>query len=208
MAELLKQDEQEDLVIEESNITDEPVEKEYEKLLFKDESRLKAVKAFKLVKMGLFYQKTFEPNEINFNILKKLDFAKQFKNHELYERVTDGTFFFIETLGEETKDGVNKVYGYDVIELDNVDDATYKKLIDAHKHEGNALINVSFGAAITFVILSLASLISTLLYNIIDAKVPFTQALFIGTSTSFGLIAIAFSSLVVASIIKKKYDEQ
>lgn len=40
---------------DELKVEDRPV-KEYEKLLFQDESRLKGTKALKLVKMGCFYQ--------------------------------------------------------------------------------------------------------------------------------------------------------
>ncbi|MCR5787278.1 MAG: hypothetical protein K6G28_06220 [Acholeplasmatales bacterium] len=208
MAETLKQEEQDELVINDSNITDEPVEKEYEKLLFKDESRLKAVKAFNLVKMGLFYQSSVEPFKINFNELKKLDYAKRFKEHELYERVSDGTFFFIQTLGESTKEGNNKVYGYDVIELDNVDDETYKKLVEAHKHEENLLVNIAYIGSMVSIALALISFIITVLYNIIEAKSSFFNAVFVGTMGNFSFLAISLAAFVIATIVRKNYNEK
>lgn len=185
-----------------------PVVKEYEKLLFQDESRLKGTKAKKLLSLGLFYQYKKEPQDIDFNSLKRLDGAKMVKNHELYERVSDGTFFYIESENEETKDGEKKVYRYDVIELDNVDEETYNKLLKAHSHEGNGLINLFFYSSVVISIIGIISTIVSFIYYMVDAKQSLTQTLASGLAGQFLLSAISLGVCAIALVLKKNHEEK
>ncbi len=209
MALELKKSEDETIVdfsnTEELNVLDRPV-KEYEKLLFQDESRLKGTKALKLVKMGCFYQEKKNTNEVDFSQLKKLEGAKVYKNHELYERVSDSTFFYIESENEETKDGEKKVFRYDVIELDNVDDETFEKLCKAHAHEGNGLINFFYITSIVAVIWGFIGIIVQFIYYKVDKGDDFVYAFFGDLATYLLMFAIACASLVVATIVKKNHE--
>ena len=211
MAEELRKEDEESIVdYTDTDVKtfDKPVVKEYEKLLFQDESRLKGVKALKLVKLGQFYQYKKETNEIDFNDLKKLDGAKMVSNHQLYERISDGTFFYILAESEETTEGVKKVYRYDVIELDNVDDETYKKLISAHSHEGGLLNNIFICASIIVLLISILGTIIQFVYLVVDAKSTLPQALASGVVTNLLLIACASALCAIAIISKKNHEEK
>lgn len=218
MAETLKKEEDDELVslnitnseaIEES-VNAEP--KEYQKLLFADEARLKVVKAKKLITMGLFYQNKLKPEEINFNQLKKLEYAKKYKDHVLYERVSDGTLFYILPLTEESKTGSKTIYAYDVVELDNVDEATYEKLVNAHSHEGNKILSTVYACAWVFTVLTLIATIFSIFYLVTGeasssgSTVNFFVALFYYNSQNLGLLAISVCLLVVSIILKKNHD--
>lgn len=218
MAETLKKEEDDELVslnitnseaIEES-VNAEP--KEYQKLLFADEARLKVVKAKKLIAMGLFYQNKLKPEEINFNQLKKLEYAKKYKDHVLYERVSDGTLFYILPLTEESKTGSKTIYAYDVVELDNVDEATYEKLVNAHSHEGNKILSTVYACAWVFTVLTLIATIFSIFYLVTGeasssgSTVNFFVALFYYNSQNLGLLAISVCLLVVSIILKKNHD--
>ncbi len=218
MAETLKKEEDDELVslnitnseaIEES-VNAEP--KEYQKLLFADEARLKVVKAKKLIAMGLFYQNKLKPEEINFNQLKKLEYAKKYKDHVLYERVSDGTLFYILPLTEESKTGSKTIYAYDVVELDNVDEATYEKLVNAHSHEGNKILSTVYVCAWVFTVLTLIATIFSIFYLVTGeasssgSTVNFFVALFYYNSQNLGLLAISICLLVVSIILKKNHD--
>ncbi len=218
MAETLKKEEDDELVslnitnseaIEES-VNTEP--KEYQKLLFADEARLKVVKAKKLIAMGLFYQNKLKPEEINFNQLKKLEYAKKYKDHVLYERVSDGTLFYILPLTEESKTGSKTIYAYDVVELDNVDEATYEKLVNAHSHEGNKILSTVYVCAWVFTVLTLIATIFSIFYLVTGeasssgSTVNFFVALFYYNSQNLGLLAISICLLVVSIILKKNHD--
>ncbi len=218
MAETLKKEEDDELVslnitnseaIEES-VNAEP--KEYQKLLFADEARLKVVKAKKLIAMGLFYQNKLKPEEINFNQLKKLEYAKKYKDHVLYERVSDGTLFYILPLTEESKTGSKTIYAYDVVELDNVDEATYEKLVNAHSHEGNKILSTVYVCAWVFTVLTLIATIFSIFYLVTGeasssgSTVNFFVALFYYNSQNLGLLAISVCLLVVSIILKKNHD--
>lgn len=218
MAETLKKEEDDELVslnitnseaIEES-VNAEP--KEYQKLLFADEARLKVVKAKKLIAMGLFYQNKLKPEEINFNQLKKLEYAKKYKDHILYERVSDGTLFYILPLTEESKTGSKTIYAYDVVELDNVDEATYEKLVNAHSHEGNKILSTVYVCAWVFTVLTLIATIFSIFYLVTGeasssgSTVNFFVALFYYNSQNLGLLAISICLLVVSIILKKNHD--
>lgn len=218
MAETLKKEKDDELVslnitnseaIEES-VNAEP--KEYQKLLFADEARLKVVKAKKLIAMGLFYQNKLKPEEINFNELKKLEYAKKYKDHVLYERVSDGTLFYILPLTEESKTGSKTIYAYDVVELDNVDEATYEKLVNAHSHEGNKILSTVYVCAWVFTVLTLIATIFSIFYLVTGeasssgSTVNFFVALFYYNSQNLGLLAISVCLLVVSIILKKNHD--
>lgn len=192
---------------DELKVEDRPV-KEYEKLLFQDESRLKGTKALKLVKMGCFYQEKKNTNEVDFSELKKLEGAKVYKNHELYERISDSTFFYIESECEETKDGEKKVFRYDVIEVDNVDDETFEKLCKAHAHEGNGLINFFYITSIVAVIWGFIGIIVQFIYYKVDQNDEFVYAFFGDIASYVLFLAIACATLVVATITKKNHEEK
>jgi hypothetical protein len=183
--------------------------KEYQKLLFADEARLKVVKARKLISMGLFYQNKLKPEEINFNELKKLEYAKKYKDHTLYEKVSDGTLFYILPLVEESKDGDKTTYAYDVVELDNVDEETYQKLVNAHSHEGNALLTSTYVCAWVFSILAVISLIYSVFYLVTGmggTSYNFFTALFYYNGSSLCICAVAAVALVIAVLAKKNHD--
>lgn len=192
---------------DELKVEDRPV-KEYEKLLFQDESRLKGTKALKLVQMGCFYQYKKNTTEINFNDFKKLEGAKSYKDHELYERVSDNTFFYIEAECEETKEGEKKVYRYDIIELDNVDDETFEKLCKAHSHENNGLINFFYYASIVAVVWGFIGIIVQFIYFKVDKEDDFIYAFFGDIASYVLMFAIACAALVCATITKKHHEEK
>lgn len=219
MAETLKKDEQEDELVSLDITNEEQIEesvntepKEYQKLLFADEARLKVVKAKKLIQMGLFYQNKLKPEEINFNQLKKLEYAKKYKDHILYERVSDKTLFYILPLTEESKTGNKTIYAYDVVELDNVDDETYEKLVNAHSHEGNTILSTLYVCAWGFTILTLIATIFSIFYLVTGeasssgSTVNFFVALFYYNSQNLGLLATSIALLVISFLLKKNHD--
>ena len=211
MALELKQNNEESIVdfedAKDLKVEERPV-KEYEKLLFQDESRLKGTKALSLVKMGCFYQYKKNTNEINFNEFKKLEGAKVYKDHELYERISDSTFFYIESESEETKEGEKKVYRYDVIELDNVDEKTFEKLCKAHSHENNGVINFCYYASIVATIWGAIGIIVNFIYYKVDQSEEFYRAAFGDIASYVFFFAIALAVLSIATIVKKHHEDK
>lgn len=194
-------------VIEDEELTEKPVKlKEYQKLLIQEENRLKAVKAKKMVKMGLFDQYSKGVDEFSLTQFKKLDYIKPYKNHELFEGI-DGTLYYIASKNEASEENPNaKTYSYDVIELDNVDEATYQKLLKANAHENNFAINLAFVGSIVFLIYSLISSIYSLVYFMVDGNYDFFTSFFTAAATQFIQFGISLSLFVIAAITKRKFD--
>jgi hypothetical protein len=211
MAEILKKDENEEFVT--LNITNDAPEKEvkikeYQKLLFADEARLKVVKVKELIRLGCFEQYQTKGDEINFNELKKIEYAQKYKNHELYENVTTHGMFYIQTLDEEDKEGNKKIYGYDVVEIDIVDDETYKKLLNAHKHENNVFLNVIYTLAWVFICVSFISVLFASINLTITNQTNYLVSLLQTCATPLGVFGLSLSTLVLATIAKKNHDDK
>lgn len=216
MPEQLKKDEEELTFDVDTNVTEEtngevlenkPVVREYEKLLFQDASRLKGVKALKLVKMGCFEQYKKSKNEIEFLKLRKLDGAKVYKDHVLYERIEDNAFFYIQAINEVTKSGEERIYQYDVIEVDMVDDVTFEKLAKAHSHELNLLPNICLIVAMVFACWGLFGIISGIIYYAGEGE-SFINTMGKDIATAVIEFSVALSALCAAIIIKKNYEEK
>jgi hypothetical protein len=186
---------------------DKPVElKEYQKLLMQDENRELANKAYKLIKLGLWNQYKVSVDDFNIKNLKKLDFVKKYKGHELYQG-EHNELYYIASLSEEDSDNPTaQVYSYDIVELDNVDEETYKKLIEAHKHEGNKLLSICYYISIVVTVVAVASFVYTLLFGMINKGYNLFDSLFIYAIQPL-FYAGALASLVgILHIFKRRFE--
>lgn len=211
MAEILKNDESNEELVT-LDITNDKIEentklKEYQKLLFSDEARLKVVRAKELIRLGCFDQYQKKVGEVNFNDLKKLEYAKKYKDHELYENVVDNTLYYIEILDEEDKEGNKKVYGYDIVEIDNVDEETFDKLLNAHKHQSSFGLNLIYTLAWVFCFLGFISIVFASIHITSNGQ-DFFVALFQTCATPLNVFAVSLSALTVATIAKKNHDDK
>lgn len=114
----------------------EPELKEFEKLLIAERNRKDYEKAVTLVKAGCLKQ-TEVKGAYDFSKLEKIDTKKKFKGiYTLYRHVETMQLYFICPLVENNKGDDSakqdvKPYGYDVVELELMDDQTYEQVIKA-----------------------------------------------------------------------------
>lgn len=190
-----------------------PELKEYEKLLVAERNRKDYEKAVALVKAGCLKQ-TEVVGKYDFSKLEKVETKKKYKGiYTLYRNVETMQLFFICPLVENNKGDDSakqdvKPYGYDVVELELMDDNTFSEVIKSANHNLHTFVGAFYVIAwtvyILWGILAIANFIF-LLINYVDSgyQVPFLQALF-GISSYFLGYLLATPFMVM---MKLKYDK-
>ncbi len=192
----------------------DPELKEYEKLLMAERNRKDYERAVALVKAGCLKQ-TEVKGSYDFSKLEKIDTKKKFKGlYTLYRNVETMQLYFICPLVENNKGDDSakqdvKPYGYDVVEIELMDDKTFAQVIKAANNNLHPFVGKFYVTAwvmyFVYIVLGVANFIYNLIYYIDNGAggtAPL-QALF-GVSTFFMGIVIATPLLV---LMKIKYDK-
>ena len=196
----------------------EPELKEFEKLLIAERNRKDYEKAVTLVKAGCLKQTEIK-GSYDFSKLEKIETKKKFKGiYTLYRNVETMQLYFICPLVENNKGDDSakkdvKPYGYDVVELELMDDKTYEEVVKAANNNIHPVVGkvyvTSWVLYFVFVALCLTNFIYNLIYYIDNGAggTAFLQALF-AVSTYFLGFVIATPLLVLAKIKYDKYKNQ
>jgi len=195
-----------------------PELKEYEKLLIAERNRRDYEKAVSLVKAGCLKQTEVKGN-YDFSKLEKIDTKKKFKGiYTLYRNVETMQLYFICPLVENNKGDDSskqdiKPYGYDVVELELMDEKTYQDVLKAANNNIHPVVGKLYVTAWVIYFVYLAFFVANFLYNIImaiDAQSGVTyifQAIFTLSTYLLGFV-IATPLLVLAKIKYDKYKNQ
>ncbi len=191
-----------------------PELKEYEKLLVAERNRKDYEKAVALVKAGCLKQ-TEVVGKYDFSKLEKVETKKQYKGiYTLYRNVETMQLFFICPLVENNKGDDSakkdvKPYGYDVVELELMDDETFKEVIKAANNNLHPVIGKLYVTSWVLYFVFIALFLSVFIYQIIyfvdagSADTALIQALMNCTTFFLGLV---FTTPLLV-IMKLKYDK-
>ena len=195
-----------------------PELKEYEKLLIAERNRKDSEKAVSLVKAGCLKQ-TEVKGAYDFSKLEKIETKKKYKGiYTLYRNVETMQLYFICPLVENNKGDDSakqdiKPYGYDVVELELMDEKTYQDVLKAANNNIHPVVGKLYVTAWVIYFVYLAFFVANFLYNIImaiDAQSGVTyifQAIFTLSTYLLGFV-IATPLLVLAKIKYDKYKNQ
>ena len=155
----------------------------------------------------------------DFYKLEKIDTKKKFKGiYTLYRNVETMQLYFICPLVENNKGDDSskqdiKPYGYDVVELELMDEKTYQEVLKAANNNIHPVVGKLYVTAWVIYFVYLAFFVANFLYNIImaiDAQSGVTyifQAIFTLSTYLLGFV-IATPLLVLAKIKYDKYKNQ
>ncbi len=188
--------------------------KEYEKLLITERNRKDYEKAVTLVKAGCLKQTEIK-GSYDFSKLEKITTKKKYKGiYTLYRNVDTMQLYFICPLVENNKGDSSakqdaKPYGYDVVELELMDDETYQQVVKAANNNIHPIAGKFYVTSWVFYIIYIVIAISFYIYELIyyidnnaGASAPL-QALFQTQYYLFGLVV----STPLLVIMKIKYDK-
>lgn len=190
----------ETIEIQEVEITESKTKqkKEFEKIIQREKNRELNMKAQNLVKLGCFEQK--EETTVDFSLLDKITYEKQFKKiYDLYIN-RDGDLFYI---CGKTEGDSDKPYAYDVIAIETVSDEEYKSVYRAHTFEGAGYIKGFYIGAFVLWVLSIIISLSIFIYYIaIGSEVINTLISCISFLFSIGILTCC---LAITSVSYRKY---
>lgn len=162
--------------------TEEPKELlEYEKLLLEERNRVDYEHAINLVKYGCFKQ--YDDPQLDFSKLDLIKTKKMFKGaYRLYRNIENYHLFFICPLVEDNKGDQEaekkdlKPYSYNVIEIEFMDNETYKMVLKAARNNiGNIVSRLYTGSLIGYIIAMIFS-IFMICFNLISNSANYDMA--------------------------------
>jgi hypothetical protein len=195
-----------------------PELKEYEKLLIAERNRKDYEKAVSLVKAGCLKQ-TEVKGAYDFSKLEKIETKKKYKGiYTLYRNVETMQLYFICPLVENNKGDDSakqdiKPYGYDVVELELMDDKTYQEVIKAANNTLHPVARNLYVTSWILYVLEIVVFVLLFFYALIvsidgGAKgQAFFQALNYAEGPLAGIV-ISTPILVLAKIKYDKYKNQ
>ena len=195
-----------------------PELKEYEKLLIAERNRKDYEKAVSLVKAGCLKQ-TEVKGAYDFSKLEKIETKKKYKGiYTLYRNVETMQLYFICPLVENNKGDDSakqdiKPYGYDVVELELMDDKTYREVIKAANNTLHPVARNLYVTSWILYVLEIVVFVLLFFYALIvsidgGAKgQAFFQALNYAEGPLAGIV-ISTPILVLAKIKYDKYKNQ
>jgi hypothetical protein len=191
-----------------------PELKEYEKLLVAERNRKDYEKAVALVKAGCLKQ-TEVVGKYDFSKLEKVETKKKYKGiYTLYRNVETMQLFFICPLVENNKGDDSakqdvKPYGYDVVELELMDDKTFVEVMKAANNNLHPVIGKLYVTAwvvyFLFIAFTLAALVYHLIYYI-DNGAGATAVLQALLSCTYHFLGLVISTPLVV-LMKLKFDK-
>lgn len=197
--EMLEEIEQ-DLAVAKEDI--KPELKEYEKLLLEEKDRKDLEKALGLIGAGCFSEVENEPT-LDFNKLELVPAKRKLKGlYDLYRNKETGDLLYVSALIEDNKgeDNVKEVkpYGYKVLYIESMDDATYELVMKAAKNNIKNGVSRTYKAAFVLYFVMIALTVVNMIYI-------FIQTLESGVLTALASIVyncgIYFVGILLATIL-------
>lgn len=207
----LMEEPEQDLVYEGKPL---PELKEYEKLLIAERNRKDYEKAVALVKAGCLKQ-TEVKGTYDFSKLERLETKKKYKGiYTLYRNVETMQLFFICPLVENNKGDDSakqdvKPYGYDVVELELMDEQTFAEVMKAANNNLHPVIGKLYVTAWVLYMLEIVCFIVLFLYALIASIDGGAKgaAIFQALNYTEGLLAGIVISTPLLVLMKVKYDK-
>ena len=154
--------------------------KEYEKLLFEEAKRKAMQQALEEINLGLFEQKQEE--KFDFSLYTKMTYDKKYKGlYDLYQNnETKGLVLVCPLIENNKGDDYNErkdlsPYAYDILDLEYLDEDTYKLVKQAAVHEKSKLIHVFYYASIILYCLLFLFTLGITIYFFVTSSSPFAE---------------------------------